>query len=80
MGAKYGWFKRLNKDYRWPWKLRFSTPWRWKLRFSTPWRWKRVTVRFSFFDDVVFYVLYFLEAIVLVAAFGCFYLCCGCHI
>ncbi|XP_008793612.1 uncharacterized protein LOC103709866 [Phoenix dactylifera] len=69
MAAKCWRFKRLNKDYRWPWKL----------RLSTSWRWKRVTIRFSFFDDVVFHVLYFLEAIVLVAAFGCFFLCCGCH-
>ncbi|KAG1367962.1 hypothetical protein COCNU_14G004300 [Cocos nucifera] len=70
MATKRGWFKRLNKEYSWPWKL----------RFSTSRRWKRVSLRFSFFDDVVFHVLYFLEAIFLVAAFICFFLCCGCHI
>ncbi|CAL9751016.1 unnamed protein product [Musa acuminata subsp. burmannicoides] len=68
-----GWFRKLNGGgCRWPWKLRFATSWRWKC--------PSFLLRFSFLDDLLFRILYCLEAVVLVAALCFFYLCCGCHI
>ncbi|RWW09068.1 hypothetical protein GW17_00027464 [Ensete ventricosum] len=67
---KRGWFRKLNKTHHWPWKP----------SFSASWGWKRPKLRFSLLDDLAFHVLYFLEAVVLVAGFCCFFLCCGCHI
>ncbi|RRT71225.1 hypothetical protein B296_00034823 [Ensete ventricosum] len=70
MAGKRGWFRKLNKEHRWPWKPSFSASW---------W-WKRPKLRFSLVDDLTFHVLYYLEAVVLVGGFCCFFLCCGCHV
>ena len=68
------WLRKLNggRGCRWPWKLGFATSWRWKC--------PSLLLRFSFLDDLLFRILYCLEAVVLVAALCFFYLCCGCHI
>ncbi|KAH7686001.1 hypothetical protein IHE45_04G076300 [Dioscorea alata] len=71
MAAKGGsdwWSKTMNKAYHWPFKLFFS---------AAPWR--SINIQFSIFDDVLFHVLYFFEAVVLVAAVCVFFCCCGCH-
>ncbi|WOL20616.1 hypothetical protein Cni_G29421 [Canna indica] len=54
--------------------------WFWKMISS--WRWKRLVLlrRLSFLEDVVFRVLYCLEAVVLVGGICFFYLFCGCHL
>ncbi|CAL9145745.1 unnamed protein product [Musa hybrid cultivar] len=70
MAEKRGWFRKLNKEHRWLWKP----------SFSASWRWKRPRLRFSLVDDLTFRVLYFLEAVVLVGGFCCFFLFCGCRI
>ncbi|CAA7408439.1 unnamed protein product [Spirodela intermedia] len=55
---------------------RSSVSWRrFRLVFSSSvWRWRRPDFRLTILDDVVFFVLSIIEAIVLVAVF-CFYFC-----
>ncbi|KAJ9685957.1 hypothetical protein PVL29_015036 [Vitis rotundifolia] len=56
----------------------------WSLKLKKvvkPWRlsafsWKKLSI----VDDLVFKILYVLEAIVLVSTLCFFFLCCGCHI
>ncbi|KAF3444994.1 hypothetical protein FNV43_RR14687 [Rhamnella rubrinervis] len=57
--------KRVSKEL-WPWK------------FSV-FRWKRREFQPNIVDDVVFKILYVVEAVVLVSTLCFFYLCCGCH-
>ncbi|PKU82453.1 hypothetical protein MA16_Dca005458 [Dendrobium catenatum] len=74
VSSRRGWFKRLRRRSSfWPWKLRFS--------FSSSWRWNRLSqVRFSVLNELIFRILYVLEAIVLISTFCFFYLFCGCHV
>ena len=55
---------------------------RWSSKsFSTGLRWKRRFTLHSWFVDVIlFKIVSFFEAVVLVGTLCFFYLCCGCHI
>ncbi|XP_035544743.1 uncharacterized protein LOC108990492 [Juglans regia] len=53
--------------------------WRWKFFFGSAFRWKRLNLKLSFVDDLLFRIASLFEAIVLVARLCFFYLCCGCH-
>ncbi|KAG6642188.1 hypothetical protein CIPAW_09G126200 [Carya illinoinensis] len=63
-------------------KLRAETL-RWKFffgsSFKSAFRWKRLNLKLSFVDDLLFRIASVFEAIVLVARLCFFYLCCGCH-
>nr|KJB57280.1 hypothetical protein B456_009G156500 [Gossypium raimondii] len=63
---------------RWVLFKRFMTKeaWRWKC-FGSAFKWKRLNIKRSFVDNVVFKLVSVLEAIYLVATLCFFYLCCG---
>ncbi|KAJ3695258.1 hypothetical protein LUZ60_000635 [Juncus effusus] len=79
-----GWFKKLSSKciFQWPWGCNFgifsssssSSP------SSSNWSWRDLHFGLSLLDDLLFHVLYFVEAIVLVFALCFFFLCCGCNI
>ncbi|KAL5577193.1 hypothetical protein UlMin_018892 [Ulmus minor] len=86
MGKKrWLFFKKLRKEEESPSSssppLPTSSSWRlrWKFLFGSAFKWKRVNLKLSFFDDVLFRVVSVFEAIVLVITVGFFYLCCGCN-
>ncbi|XVE72359.1 hypothetical protein DITRI_Ditri11bG0033200 [Diplodiscus trichospermus] len=68
--AKKSWSlkKVVGKESFWPWKL------------SSAFKWKPLDFQMKIVDNLVFRVLYVVEAIVLVSTLCFFYLCCGCHI
>ncbi|EOX93151.1 hypothetical protein QUC31_003998 [Theobroma cacao] len=69
--AKKSWSLKkvvVGKESIWPWKL------------SSGFKWKRLDFQMKIVDNLVFRVLYVVEAIVLVSTLCFFYLCCGCHI
>ncbi|KAJ9159976.1 hypothetical protein P3X46_025421 [Hevea brasiliensis] len=69
--AKKVWFLKkvgINKDHLWPWKISLSS-----------FKWKHVDFQLKIIDNLVFKILYVVEAIVLVSTLCFFYLCCGCH-
>ncbi|XP_041023078.1 uncharacterized protein LOC121264094 [Juglans microcarpa x Juglans regia] len=47
--------------------------------FKSAFRWKRLNLKLSFVDDLLFRIASVFEAIVLVTRLCFFYLCCGCH-
>ncbi|OMP07637.1 hypothetical protein COLO4_07174 [Corchorus olitorius] len=59
----------VGKESKWPWKFSASA-----------FKWKRNDFQMKIVDNLVFRVLYVVEAIVLVSTLCFFYLCCGCHI
>ncbi|XP_020105384.1 uncharacterized protein LOC109721962 [Ananas comosus] len=72
------WFRKLQhskEGRRGPrsWKPSFFSS------FSPSWKWTRLSFRFSLVDDVLFRILSVVEAVVLVLALSCFFLCCGCQ-
>lgn len=77
-----GWFKKLNS------RTVFQWPWTWSFSFfsSSPSpspsgsSWRGLNLGFSLLDDLLFQILYCVEAVVLVFALCFFFLCCGCHI
>ncbi|XP_010522078.1 PREDICTED: uncharacterized protein LOC104800829 [Tarenaya hassleriana] len=56
--------------------------WRpWRRLSSSAMKWKRLDfIQKGIMDNVVFRVMYVVEALVLVSTLCFFYLCCGCHI
>ncbi|XP_050383364.1 uncharacterized protein LOC126800117 [Argentina anserina] len=52
----------------------------WPRKFSSVFRWKRVDLRLTIIDDIIFKILSVVEAVVLVSTLCFFFLCCGCHI
>ncbi|KAG4146356.1 hypothetical protein ERO13_D05G152400v2 [Gossypium hirsutum] len=72
--------KVMGGTKRWVLFKRFVTKeaWRWKC-FGSAFKWKRLNIKRSFVDNVVFKLVSVLEAIYLVATLCFFYLCCGCH-
>lgn len=70
MGKKRGFFGKISDECKWSWKL-VSCGFRWM---------RRLRLQLSFVDDVVFRIMYVVEAIVLVATLCFFYLLFGCHI
>jgi hypothetical protein len=75
-----GWFKKLNSTpvFQWPcsWSFSFfsSSP------SPSGSSWRGLHLGFSLLDDLLFQILYCVEAVVLVLALCFFFLCCGCHI
>ncbi|RHN66850.1 hypothetical protein MtrunA17_Chr3g0096231 [Medicago truncatula] len=58
-------FKKLSKEQLRPWK------------FSHGFHWKRLHLRTTIMDTVVFKIVYVVEGVVIVSSFCFFYLCCG---
>ncbi|EXB92386.1 hypothetical protein L484_021370 [Morus notabilis] len=67
MGLMKAWsLKKVRKELR-PWRL------------ISAFRWKRQDFQPSILDDVVFRIMYVVEAVVLVSILCFFFVCCGCH-
>ncbi|KAJ4729023.1 putative Transmembrane protein [Melia azedarach] len=68
--AKKAWSlkKVVSKEsFVWPWKL------------SGAFKWKRLDFQMTIIDDLIFKIMYVVEAVVLVSTLCFFFLCCGCH-
>ncbi|GKV15592.1 hypothetical protein SLEP1_g26369 [Rubroshorea leprosula] len=59
------------------WLLKVERLWRWK---TSGLKWKRVDFQVAIMDNLVFRVLYVVEAVVVVSTLCFFFLCCGCHV
>ncbi|KAL9419957.1 hypothetical protein AB3S75_037677 [Citrus x aurantiifolia] len=60
-------------------KKRLTWPWK-QLTGAGAFKWKRsIDFQMKIIDDLVFKIMYAVEAVVLVSTLAFFFLCCGCH-
>ncbi|KAL8506262.1 hypothetical protein ACS0TY_017219 [Phlomoides rotata] len=60
------WSLKGSRKEWWPWKI-------------SSMKMKKMNIQVWVVDDVIFKIVYVVEAVVLVSTLCFFYLCCGCH-